>query len=107
MSAVSFTFRDLDRTAVDAIAAYRYDPPYDFYDTIIDFDDLDNDELLAPSRWGVTVWGVYDGDDLVGFAELNRNGDVIEIGLGQRPDMTGRGRLISSLSTAISPPAQP
>jgi hypothetical protein len=33
---MEFTLRDLDRAAVDAIAAYRYEPPYDVYDTDVD-----------------------------------------------------------------------
>jgi RimJ/RimL family protein N-acetyltransferase len=40
------------------------------------------------------VWFAVDDaqtGDLVGFAELTRIGDLVEIGLGMRPDTTGLG----------------
>jgi ribosomal-protein-alanine N-acetyltransferase len=84
-----FTFRDLDQSAADAIVSWRYEPPYDFYDLTADIEDLD--EFLDPSRWGVSLFGAYVEDDLVGYIGLVADGDVVEIGLGLRPDWTGRG----------------
>jgi len=89
MSTNTFTFRDMDRTAADAIVSWRYAPPYDFYDLTADIEDLD--EFLAESRWGVSLFGAYADRDLVGYIDLIRDGDIVEIGLGLRPDMTGRG----------------
>ena len=90
MSATTFTFRDMDGGSCDAIVSWRYEPPYDFYDLTADIDDLD--EFLAESRWGEVLFAAYGPDgDLVGYTSLDRDGDVVEIGLGLRPDLTGRG----------------
>ncbi|HEU4487965.1 MAG TPA: GNAT family protein [Actinomycetota bacterium] len=79
----------------DAVAAWRYEPPYDFYDTAADPSSLM--EVLDASRWGDTYFSVCSGpeagpSELVGFLGLTplRSGEL-EIGLGLRPDLTGRG----------------
>ena len=67
------TFAELD--------AWRYEPPYDFYDG-------DAAQVLNPERYYRAV-----GEDgmLVGFYYFEQKGDALEIGLGLRPDLTGRG----------------
>ena len=67
------TFAELD--------AWRYEPPYDFYDG-------DEDPVLNPERYFVAR---DDDGDVVGFYYFEPNGDVLEYGLGLRPDLTGRG----------------
>jgi len=88
MKLMLITFRPLDRTAADGIRSWHYEAPYDFYDMSEDLGDLD--EFYAPSRWGVSLFGAYDEENLVGFADLIPHDDVIELGLGLRPDLTGR-----------------
>ena len=63
-----------------AMATWRYEAPYDFYDG-------DQEPVLNPERFFAAV-----GDDgtLVGFYYFENKGDVLEIGLGLRPDLTGR-----------------
>jgi [ribosomal protein S18]-alanine N-acetyltransferase len=72
-SASAETFEDM--------AAWRYEPPYDFYDG-------DQDPVVNPERFFAAV-----GEDgtLVGFYYLEAKGDDVEIGLGLRPELTGRG----------------
>ena len=64
-----------------AMRAWRYDPPYDFYDG-------DQEPVLNPERYFEAR-----GDDgsLVGFYYLEEKGDPVEIGLGLRPELIGRG----------------
>ena len=64
-----------------AMAAWRYEAPYDFYDG-------DQEPVLNPERYFAAL-----GDDgtLVGFFYFEEKGGVLEIGLGMRPDPTGRG----------------
>jgi [ribosomal protein S18]-alanine N-acetyltransferase len=84
-------------TAADArqIADWRYPAPYEFYDTAADPDDLA--ELLDVERWSPdSHFGGWIGsppdDQLGGFYTFERpQAGVIEIGLGMRPDLTGRG----------------
>jgi RimJ/RimL family protein N-acetyltransferase len=59
---------------------WRYDPPYEFYDG-------DDDPVLNPERFFV----VRDGDEIVGFYYFDAREDTVEIGLGLRPDLTGKG----------------
>lgn len=86
-----FVVRDMTGSDARAIAGWRYEPPYDVYDWSEDPEDLA--ELLDPAGWGETWFAVDDAEtgELVGFAELRVIGDLVEIGLGMRPDATGLG----------------
>ncbi|MFL5992265.1 MAG: GNAT family N-acetyltransferase, partial [Rubrobacteraceae bacterium] len=64
--------------------------PYDFYDATSDPDDLA--ELLDPERRREgSYYAAFDErGSLVGFFQFERKGRIIEVGLGLRPDLTGR-----------------
>ncbi|MGH2539349.1 MAG: GNAT family N-acetyltransferase [Actinomycetota bacterium] len=91
-------FTDVD---ADAVASWRYPPPYDVYD--VSEDPSLDEEMRDPTRWGVSWFAVDDeaSGEIAGFLELvaseSESGDgtqvevEIEIGLGLRPDLTGRG----------------
>ena len=81
------SIRPLVSSDVDVMCTWRYDPPYERYD--VDADPSDVDLMLSGEGW-------YAADDaetgeLVGFFEFIATGDEIEVGLGLRPDLTGRG----------------
>ena len=73
------------------IASWHYDAPYDFYDMDNDPDDLA--ELLNPQNWKDVYFSVQDEqNELIGFFSYRRvNNETVEIGLGLRPDCTGKG----------------
>ena len=72
------------------ISRWHYEPPYDFYDATSDEDDLE--ELLDPERRKDAYISVFDeGGELVGFFQFEREGRAVDVGLGMRPDLTGRG----------------
>ncbi|MDF2627929.1 MAG: acetyltransferase, partial [Symbiobacteriaceae bacterium] len=72
------------------IAQWHYEGIYSFYDMDQDPDDLA--ELLDPGNWVHLYRSVLDEqEELVGFFCFQPDGDVVEIGLGLRPDLTGRG----------------
>jgi len=97
----------------DAVAAWRYQPPYNFYDTAADPSSLV--EVLDARRWGHIFFSVFSvltsfspsssesGDEeLAGFLELTaRPGEVIEIGLGLRPNLTGHGLGLSFVEACL------
>jgi RimJ/RimL family protein N-acetyltransferase len=72
-----------------AISSWTYDFPYEWYDTS---NDPRRIELFAHPAKRETLRAVV-GDDgaLVGFFNFVREGDEVRIGLGMRPDLTGRG----------------
>ncbi|OHV42793.1 GCN5 family acetyltransferase [Parafrankia soli] len=61
--------------------AWRYDPPYDFYDS--DGLPVKNPELFFAVR--------DDDGALIGFYFFEPCGDALFYGFGLRPDLTGRG----------------
>ena len=87
---VEFKLKKMSDEEAQEIAGWRYDPPYDFYDLVSDPDDLA--ELLDSRRRGDDYFSAYDKKgELVGFFQFQRDGKVVEVGLGLRPDLTGRG----------------
>ena len=72
------------------ISRWHYEPPDDFYDATSDQDDLE--ELLDPARREGTYFSAFDGDrSLDGFFQFENEGKTVDVGLGLRPDLTGRG----------------
>jgi ribosomal-protein-alanine N-acetyltransferase len=72
------------------ISRWHYEPPYDFYDAVSDQDDLQ--ELLDPERRKDSYFSVRDESGaLVGFFQFEREGKTVDVGLGMRPDLTGKG----------------
>jgi ribosomal-protein-alanine N-acetyltransferase len=83
-------FEEMTQDEAEAIADWRYEPPYDFYDWPADERDLAL-LLSAQARVG-SMFAVRDGSgELIGFFGYERNDDVVVVGLGLRPDLTGRG----------------
>ncbi len=86
-----FVFEPMTASSARAVASWHYPGIYAFYDWVSDPDDLA--ELLDPRSWEEHYWAVRnDPGELVGFfAFFVRDGNVVEIGLGLRPDLTGQG----------------
>jgi ribosomal-protein-alanine N-acetyltransferase len=64
-----------------AIETWRYQPPYNFYDG-------DVEPVLNPERF---YEALDERGELVGNLYFEEKGDALEIGLGLRPDLVGRG----------------
>ena len=80
----------MSQQEAEAIADWHYEPPYDFYDWPADEGDLT--ELLDPARRGESYYAARDSTgELVGFFSFRPEGAVVSLGLGLRPDVTGRG----------------
>jgi [ribosomal protein S18]-alanine N-acetyltransferase len=84
---VSYRFRPITSEDVDDMAAWRYATPYEEYDPA-----SDGIEEIADAVGGSTWFAVEDDDHaFTGFAELKPGPEGVEIGLGLRPERTGRG----------------
>ena len=78
-------------TAREIADEWKYPPPYDFYDMTADPEDYQ--EFVTPSLWPEFFLQVRQNGELIGFLSggIVEGGSFVEIGLGLRPDLTGRG----------------
>jgi RimJ/RimL family protein N-acetyltransferase len=94
----SIAFTPLDEASARASLAWRYPPPYDFYNPPDDVTDEQIANLLAPDSPQFSVRD--DGGQLIGVIGLGiesqvPGGDYTEpatdIGIGLHPELCGRG----------------
>ena len=86
----SLSSREMTQEDALEISGWHYPPPYDFYNATADAGDLA--ELLDPGlRAGNYLAAVDTGGAVVGVAQLVADGGTVDVGLGLRPDLTGRG----------------
>jgi len=91
----------MSQADAEEIAGWRYLPPYDFYD--MDADQRDLTELLDRAGRGDRYYSAHNADrELIGFFELRSAGDTVVVGIGLRPDHTGRGLGQSFLETGLT-----
>ena len=87
---MNFKFRKMSDEDAQEIGRWHYAPPYDFYDSVSDPDDLS--ELLDARRRADDYFSAFDEHGaLVGSFQFKRKGKVVEVGLRLRPDLTGKG----------------
>jgi len=95
-----FRFTPISQEEAEAIAEWHYPEPYSFYDWSADPGDLR--ELLDPALRGDAYWAVEDdADELIGYFSFKPKSSTVEIGLGLRPDLTGRGLGASFLAAGL------
>jgi [ribosomal protein S18]-alanine N-acetyltransferase len=78
-------------TYAEEVAHWRYEPPYDFYDLASDPGDAAAMRDPADAEHYRAVLE-EDGEQLDAFWWFDWDGDVVEVGIGLRPDVTGHGR---------------
>jgi ribosomal-protein-alanine N-acetyltransferase len=83
------------------IAGWRYEPPYSFYDWDADPNDL---ALLLSKehREGRYFSAFAEDGGLIGFLEFGTDADDVIVGLGLRPDYTGRGLGLGFLEAGMA-----
>ncbi|MCA1058965.1 GNAT family N-acetyltransferase [Rossellomorea aquimaris] len=89
---MSFTFQMMTQEQAECIAnTWKYEGEYAFYDISADEEDLA--EFLDEGRRGNATFSVLNEGKLVGFFSfIDLNDGTIEIGLGMKPGMTGKGK---------------
>ncbi len=104
---MDFVFESMSDKEARKIAAWKYEPPYAFYDMAKDPEDLE--ELLAPDKRKDYFSATSDGV-LVGYFCFGRDarvsggdysGEAVDVGLGMRPDLTGKGLGLSFLESGL------
>ncbi len=95
---MQYTFKKIDEACAQTIVSWQYDPPYDYYNPDPNHVHQNIRRFLdRPEEYA----GIYDSDrQLMGYcyfgAEAQVSGGnytdgVLDIGLGLRPDLTGKG----------------
>jgi [ribosomal protein S18]-alanine N-acetyltransferase len=91
----------MSQQEAEEIAEWRYDPPYDFYDA--DADQRDLAELLDPAVRGDRYFSARDASgELIGYFGLGFDDGVAGIGVGLRPELTGRGLGLAFLEQGLA-----
>ncbi len=93
-----YTFSPMDDAAARSIVAWRYDSPYDVYNIAPGAAEAAVREMLRPAN---AYYAIHDGQgQLVAFSCFGPDArvlggdypaDALDVGLGLRPDLTGRG----------------
>jgi [ribosomal protein S18]-alanine N-acetyltransferase len=97
--ASSYVFTPMNDEEARAVVSWRYEAPYYFYDMANDPGGLE--ELLGPPERRRGYYAVLSDGELVGFFSFGPGGQLpsfdyaddgsLDIGLGLRPDLTGKG----------------
>lgn len=95
---MTFTFRTLDENSAHTILGWKYEPPYNMYDLASSDPEETLQYLLDPQY---AFHGIYGrSSELEAFCSFGPDGQVnggdydtpaLDIGLGVRPDLTGKG----------------
>jgi len=88
---VKLTIRSATPEMFAELRTWRYEPPYDFYDG-------DAEPVRNPERW---YEALDEAGVLIGNFYFEQKGDALEVGLGLRPDLTGRGLGLDFLLAGI------
>jgi ribosomal-protein-alanine N-acetyltransferase len=86
---MNFIFKPMNQDNATEIADWHYDGAYSFYDMVSDPKDLE--EFLDPIKRESSYFSVYDDKVLIGFFSFHKIDHTVDIGLGLRPDLTGKG----------------
>lgn len=99
---MGYNFSVLTQEQAEDIAFnWHYDGEYSFYDMEADKEDLD--EFLNPEERGNSTFAVTKENELVAFFSISEVADgTFDIGLGMRPDLTGKGNGLEFLKAGIN-----
>ncbi|MCU9614898.1 GNAT family N-acetyltransferase [Caldibacillus lycopersici] len=96
-----YTFEIMTQEQAEEIAfKWHYDGEYSFYDMEADREDLE--EFIDRKSRGNSVYSVMINKELIGFYSFHKVNEVTyEIGLGMRPDLTGKGEGLNFLKSGL------
>ena len=81
--------RVMTEADAEEVISWRYPGEYSFYDMERDVEDMA--ELRASHVREAKYFSALEDSELIGFFEFDVDGEVAELGLGLRPDLTGKG----------------
>ncbi|GAA0603844.1 GNAT family protein [Virgibacillus siamensis] len=89
---MTYEFKKITQKQAEDIAYnWHYEDKYSFYDMEADKEDLE--EFLDPEARCDSSFAVMSDNELIGFFSADKKSDgSVDIGLGMRPDLTGKGK---------------
>ncbi|MFD1850844.1 GNAT family N-acetyltransferase [Oceanobacillus bengalensis] len=98
---MEYSFNKMSQEQAEDIASnWHYEGKYSFYNFSADEDDLA--ELLNPQERGDKYYIVKKGNEEIGFFYFANEGKSVDIGLGMKPELTGRGMGLDFLKAGLS-----
>lgn len=98
---MSFEIYSMTQEQAETIAfTWHYDSEYSFYDLEADKEDLE--EFLDADKRGNSMFAVSKDEELIAFLSIHRiDVNTVDIGLGMRPDLTGKGMGLEFLKAGM------
>jgi ribosomal-protein-alanine N-acetyltransferase len=102
------SIRPLDRKSALAVIRWRYEPPYDLYNHNPEEEETDLRYLTDRENGLFSIHNEHGA--LIGFCSFGADArvpggdyaaDALDIGLGIRPDLTGRGKGVGIIRTVL------
>ena len=98
---MTYTFLPLTQNQAEQIAYdWQYEGEFAFYDMPNDPEDLA--EFLDPDQRTEHYYAAMDETQLIGFFMFEPGQDSLELALGMRPDLTGRGNGTAFLESGLA-----
>lgn len=99
---LAFSFQQMNQQEAEEIANnWKYNGIYSFYDASADEEDYL--EFLDPSKRGNNYFSCYVQKSLVAFYSVEvREGNIAELGLGMKPEYTGKGLGLSYINAILA-----
>ena len=98
---MNYIFSPLTQRQAEQIAyEWQYDGPFAFYDMPNDEDDLA--EFLNPEERTEHYFAVLNGEEMIGYYVFELNAEIVDVGLGMRPDLTGQGNGTAFLEAGLA-----
>jgi ribosomal-protein-alanine N-acetyltransferase len=87
---MKYIFEKMTQEQAEKIASdWQYEEEYSFYDISADEEDLA--EFLNPQKRADSYYMVNQGDEELGFFSFTVGQCSVDIGLGMKPELTGKG----------------
>ncbi|VDG96822.1 Uncharacterized N-acetyltransferase YjaB [Lysinibacillus sphaericus] len=98
---MNYIFSEMSQKEAENIASnWHYEDIYSFYDIAADEEDLA--EFLNPQERGDKYFSVKISNEEIGFFCFENENDCVDIGLGMKPELTGRGLGLDFLKAGLS-----
>lgn len=77
------------KNAEEIANEWKYEEKYSFYNMTEDPEDYE--EIISPVLRKSNYFQVVENNELFGFFVLEQSADIVDMGLGMKPELTGNG----------------